>query len=271
MKFISLLLVCATATSGYATQYCPWFNPPFELDLRLSYLFTDITTIASKQGTFRAPSKHHTLHTSLAMTPWPYWNFEGELFLTHASEISPFYEASRITLRYNWLDDIEGDYLSLVTGVTATFPGSHFLHNVGFLYRAPVESEFHLTLGREWFCDNAWIFRLWGLGGYGVATRGSPWFHSLGWIEYKPHPHFELGVFTEGYWGLGQMDLLPLQPFPGYGSIQYKRVNIGGEICFEMEYLGDLMLLGWYNIYARECMRHDWGTKISLFMTFGLM
>jgi hypothetical protein len=265
----AVFLFCLTAT-GYATQYTPWFTPPFEVNARLSYFYRDIENFASDRGNFSFPTHHHTLHTSLAITPLPYWNVEGELLFTQTSQLSLGCEAFRATLRYQWFDDREGDSLSAVIGGTITFPRKEFLHHIDFLYTAQREMELHLTLGKELWLTPADPLRLWALGGYGIGNRGSPWFHSLGWIEYQ-HRCLTMGLFSEWYSGFGHSPLLPIHPFPGYGHIAYRRFDLGGEVCLETPYLCDLTFCSWYNLYARNCMLHDWGTQITLLFTFGIL
>jgi hypothetical protein len=112
MKFIRplflLLFLAGVGYPGNATEYSPWFSPLFECDARFSYQYANIEKFNSHSSDFSVPSQHHTCHASVGITPWPYWNIEGELFLTHSSQVSCSYEASRLTLRYNWLDDGDG-------------------------------------------------------------------------------------------------------------------------------------------------------------------
>ena len=268
-RFISLILIFFS--SAYATEYEPWFTPPFEFQGRASYLYQRIDKVDSPLGNFQAPSTISTLHLSLGMTPWPSWNVETQLLLARSRTISFSYEAALITLRYAWLDAINGDFLSLVPGLTLAFPGGRYLHSFDFFYHGHVNSELHITLGKEWSYNDEWIFRFWTLGGLGLANRGSPWLHGLAKLSCHLRPSLSLGLFSEALHGLGSQDLIPGLPFKGYASINHLTIDLGGFVDYEIRYVGTLSLLGWYNIYARNSIVHYWGAGLSLLFPFSIL
>jgi hypothetical protein len=267
MKFISLLLLFS---SGYASEYAPWFPPPWEFQGRVSYLYEQVEKVRSPQGSFRAPSNNSSIQLSLDVTCWPYWNVEGEVFLTRTSDIDFAYEAALFTLRYAWLDDISGDCISLITGATLSFPVDRFLHEFSFDYHGNANAEFHATVGKEWARCEDWLLRLWGLGGLGIANRGSPWVHGLGVVECKPFSCLAGGLFSEAVYGLGHQAIIPDVPFEGYASINHQAVDVGGYVTYDIRYLGTLTLLGWYNVHARNFIERYWGGGISLLVPFSV-
>lgn len=268
MKFIkSLGFLFLLIIQGYTTEYAPWFDPLFEIHVQLAYIPTRIENIHSLQKEFKVTDTHHTLYTALQITPLPYWNLEGEIWCTQAAHLPLSYEASRVTLRHQWLDDLDDDFFALTTGITTTFPASRFLHRRDFLYRDYFESELHVTVGKEWVYDET-LFQVWLLGGYGLAPHSCCWLHSLGWIQYYPIRSLRLGIYSEWSAGLGHSPLLPTTPFPGYGHIAYRKIDLGGEITLLLPLPADLALRGHYNIYARNCLLQDWSIKISLLLSF---
>jgi hypothetical protein len=268
MRYISLLVLFATA---YATELAPWFTPPLEFQGRTTCLYQRVKSVHSPLGTFNAPSNNASMHLSLGLTPWPSWNMETELFLTHTSTVDLGFEAALFTLRHAWFDDIAGDAVSLVTGATLSFPSRPFLHNLSFPYHGHVNAEFHAALGKEWARCQDWIFHLWGLAGFGIANRGSPWLHSLAIMEGKTSARTTTGLFADAVFGLGKDDLLPQLPFLGYASIAHRNIDLGVFFTYCIPYFGTLSLLGWYSLHTHNFVQHYWGASLSLSAPFNLI
>ncbi len=269
MKYIKLIALLWV--TGYATEYSPWFTPPFEFQSRLSYLYENQTQVQTPRGSFKNTCNESSVHFGLGVTPWPNWNVETELFLTHTNDIPFSYEASYLTVRYAWMDDICGDWISLVTGVTLSFPGDRYLRNFCFNYHGNINTELHATIGKEWAYQKDWITRFWALGGWGIANKGSGWVHGLGVWEYKPISCIELGVFSEAEYGLGNNDIIPDEPFRGYASINHQNVDIGGYMNYVIPYWGTLTVIGWYNVYARNYIENYWGAGLSFLFPFSIL
>jgi len=264
--FLFLSFLCPLS----ATEYNPWFSPLWEFQGHFSSLYNRVKTIQSPKASLAAPSNNYSFHSSLGVTPWPYWNTEIELYLSRTSDIPFSYEAAIGTVRYQWLDDIRGDPFALVTGVTLSFPGNRYFHNFNYAYHAEVNAEFHVTAGKEWTCDTDWWMRMWALGGYGIANQGNGWMHGIAALEFQPSC-FQYGIFSEARYGFGSNDIIAgQQPFEGYALIDYRTIDVGGFICYQLGCLGTLSILGWYNAYAHNFVEHDWGSAARLLIPFSL-
>ena len=267
MKRLWLLLLISSSLS--ATEYAPWFSPLWEFQGQASYSYEHEKTVQSPIGNFPHPSNDYTFRGSLGITPWPYWNVEVELLLTHTSHIPFSYEAALATVRYQWLDDIRGDPLAFATGVTLSFPGKRYLRDFSFAYHGEINGELHAAIGKEWACEDAWKMRFWALGGWGIANRGNGWLHGIAVWEFKP-AFFEWGVFADALYGLGPNAIIPDESFPGYASIDHRTLDIGSYVNLDLGCIGTLSFLGWYNAYARNFILHSWGIAINLLFPFSL-
>ena len=69
-----------------------------------------------------------------------------------------------------------------------------------------------LAVGKEWACCQEWFFRLWGLGGVGMANRGSPWVHGVGAVEGRTTACTTLGLFPTPFLGLDGTTSPPICP-----------------------------------------------------------
>lgn len=271
MKFINICGLLLLSVTVFATEYAPWFTTPLEFQGRLSYLYEHANSVQSPLGNFAESTRDSSALLGLAVTPWPYWNVEAELFLTHTSDIAFAYEAALLTVRYAWLDDITGDCFSLVTGATLSFPGTRFLHEFSFFYHGHANTEFHATMGKEWASEFERKACLWGLVGYGIAERGSPWLHGLGVFEMHPHHCIVLGIFAEALYGLGHNNITHSKPFSGYASIGHQSINLGSYLDYEIHYLGTLKLLGWYRPHAHNCVENAWGLSATFLFPFSII
>jgi hypothetical protein len=267
MKRIWLLLLLITPL--YATEYAPWFSPLWEFQGELSYLYKHVLKVESPKGDFNFRSDDQSIRGSLGLTPWPYWNIEVELFLTETSTIPFSYEAAYGSVRYQWLDDIRGDPIALVTGVTLFFPNKRYQRNFSFPYHGDINVELHATIGKEWACGREWSTRGWILGGWGIANKGNGWLHGLAVMEFNPG-FFEWGIFTEILCGLGSNDVISSEQFAGYASIGHRSVDVGGHLKIDLSCIGSLTILGWINSYARNYILHTWGFGINILIPFSL-
>ena len=264
MKCIKLLCFLALFVQATATEYNPWFTPPFAFQGGVSTFYTHQERIESPLGDFRAPNNISSIHFDLGLTPWPYWNAEIELFLTDSHLIPFSYEAALFTLRYAWVDTLSTTFIS---GVTLSFPGKRYLYDYSFLYHGLINTEFFMTVGKGFLNTN---LNIWTLAGFGVAERGSPWIHGLGSLEYQVFPSLQWGLFSEAFFGLGSNNIIPYAPFQGYASIDHRSVDIGSYLDYEIHYVGTLSLLGWYTLYAHNWPIQNWGVSLSLSILFSI-
>jgi len=258
-------------SGGFATEFAPWFSIPFEFQGRASYFYDSTRFVQSPLGNFKAPSDDYSFQFSLGVTPWPYWNAEVELYMTHTSDVSFAYEAAICTVRYAWLDDIAGDPISLVTGATFAFPGKRFLFDFSFDYHAEVNGELHVCIGKEWAKKDDWWTRVWALGGYGIANRGNGWVHGLGTWEFKPLSNFDCGIFSEAVFGLGPNNIIPDEPFEGFASIAHQNVYVGCFFNVSLPCNATVGVISWYNVYARNFVENYWGGGISVLVPFSII
>ena len=261
MRSLILLLFCS---SLFATELDPWFSPLWEAQGRLAFWYKRDDAVQSPKGNFSNPCDTYTAFGSLGLTPWPYWNTEVELLLTRSHPIPFSYEASLLTIRYQWRDDIRGDPFALTTGVTLSLPAHRYLHNLCFLYHGEINAEGHLSVGKEWR-----RMRMWALCGYGIANRGSGWTHGRAALSFDCSC-FEWGTYSELFIGLGQDDLNANTPFPGYASVAYRALNLASFLDIRLSYFGTLSFLGWVNVYAHNFVKNSWSARATLLIPFSL-
>lgn len=256
------------AREAISLEHSPWLPPLWEFQSRTSLFYERVHKVETPQGSFPFKSNNVTLATSLGLTFWPDWNAEIGLLMTKTSDINFSYEAAYTSIRYQWMDDLVGDPISLTTGLNLSFPRTAFLNNFSYNYHGQCNAEAHVSVGKEWGYTEGPLLNLWGLGGIGIAEKGSPWLHGLAVCDFAFNHCLRLGCFLEGIFGLGHNDIIPATIFPGYASIAHRSLDLGVFVETPLSYWGSLSFFGWGNFYAHNFIQHTWGMKTTLLIPF---
>ncbi|MEX1012192.1 MAG: hypothetical protein WD595_00040 [Waddliaceae bacterium] len=195
---------------------------------------------------------------------------EAEILLAETKS-NPFgFDSTKITLRYRWLDDIIGDYMSVVFGTSYIQTVTKRRDDISSFHHGNVEGEFHVSAGKEFSCGHFWYSRYWGLAAIGVADKGSPWLRGHLQFDYN---HFDLhryGIFLQTLVGLGNQKLNLNQPFHGYGPIHHQSVNVGVEYRYDSFCFGILEVEYKRRLFARNFPEDVNLFKLTYTYPFGL-
>lgn len=254
----------------FALEMQPWFPPLWEFQGNIDYLYNYQDPIQTPLGNFNLSNPVNNAIFGLDLTFWPNWNGEIELLVgsNPASDVGFSYKATRVTGRYQWFEDSSGDLFSLTSGVTLFAVRSSFLTATSTWFHGNVNAEFHLALGKEFTRHYEWFSRLWGYVGYGIANRGNPWWHSVAALEIKPRDCLTVSTLMELVYGMGNHDINPIEPFPGYAGINHQSVNLGLSAEYKFFPWGNLSLNGWYNVHAFNFPEHFYGIGVTLLIPF---
>jgi hypothetical protein len=243
------LLFCSSWLSG--TDLKPWFPRYLEFQSSFTYLHQQYYKVDEGARTIHWRSKDDFYHTGLELA---YDDLCGELELTFSStkrhHLGP--DNAKATLRYQVLDDIIGDPVSLVAGVTVSQVFALSLKDISTFNHGGIEGEFHLSVGAECPCWDTWTSRWWAVGGIGLGDHGSPWLHGeLAWEKnWCEQQHFRL--FAEAIYGLGDENL-DVFIFDGYGPIRHQSIDLGAMYRYTFECDGSLSLGYAHRLHARNC------------------
>lgn len=270
MGFLRALLFLLIGSTAFATQHSPWLPPLWEFQSRTAYHFEHASRVESPEGNFSFSINDSSLHQSLELTIWPYWNVEAELYLTHTYNVPFSYEASFLTLRYLLFDELSGDYFNLDAGLTCSFAGSRFLHNFNYPYHGNFNAELFASIGKEWPLCQTGYSRLWGMCAIGQGNRGVPWMHGLIAWHAEPIERTGFGVWMNWLVGFGSNAIIEDEPFPGYALIGHRNVDVGAFVNCPICTLGTLTFFGRYNLYAHNFVIHEYAVGAALKVPFSL-
>lgn len=239
------------AATASATDYKPWYGRVLELDARAEVLMQAFEHVDSHHCSGKRREFDTFVDLSASMAVWEGIAAELEVIALQSRHQSFGMDAIRFTGRYQWLNDVVGDPVSLSTGVTVSsiFPPAR--KNVATFDHGGVACEAHVAVGREMSCMQYWTSRAWGVFAAGIADVGSPWLRgNIGWEHNWCNTHyFELSA--DSIWGLGG-DELNLCYFYGYGSIQYQAIDLEVRYSYQCDF-GPLLSAGYgYRVYARN-------------------
>lgn len=239
----------------WATELAPWFERDLEFHPRVSYL---VHSYSSNVDHFV------DIGVGGAYTPWA---AEIEVVLAATRE-NEGYDQTRLTGRYQWMNDVIGDFFSLVTGVTLIHASTDALHDFGSMHHGEYEGEVHLALGRESVCMEFWTSRWWSLFSYGLANHGSPWMRANFHWEKNWWDVHRFRFFMHTLFGFGNHDLS--DNFQGFGPIRHYSVNLGMGYRILLCEWGDLDFEYTYQPYEKNFQQQAHRAVLTYHFPFGI-
>lgn len=254
--FLFIPLICA------ATDLKPWFGNDYEVEIRATLLYQNYHAIAIAQRSFRRNANDKFVTLSGA---YPFKRYCGEFEATAAftGHQNHRWDCFRVTGRYLWMDELDGNAFNLATGITLTEPYSRALHDVSSFHHGHIEGEAHFSIGKKFgypTCIKDYLFRFWHVFGIGVAEEGSPWLRGNWDFEYNYGGLHHFRGFVNTLWGIGGRDLR-IRCFKGYGNVKHKSVDVGIRYGYVMGCWGTLSLQ-----FARRVYAYNFPKDANLFL-----
>ncbi len=205
-----------------AIDYSPWLDEILNIQTELK--------AGVKAG------QAHALNADLSFktTVWTDIKAEIEFDTARTQQHGYFFEAARFNGLYRFMNDAIGDPLTVLGGMTLSFPQSQAKRDLALFDPGSTMAEFHLILGKE-NGDRFWCDRYWALLTVGMANKSSAWMSSH--FEYERN-FFECGrgaIFLNTLSGFGNH---PLRPFDGYAHVNYREVALGFEWRYDIYKVG---------------------------------
>lgn len=267
LKKLLLTLLFFSFLEG--TEYAPWFPRNLELQPRATYMYQEYSKVNVGKGPSHRSSHDNFLNLSLSGA---YKTLALEIEASAGSTHHRCFTLSDVALtgRYQLLDDVLGDPVSLTVGLNLSQVFKLALHDISNFYHGGIELEGHLAIGKEWSAEQFWISRGWAVLGFGVADHGSPWVRANVVCEKNCWDLERVRLFAESLFGLGHNTLTLKPHFRGYGPIRHQSIDLGLVYTHFFE-CGLSLDLGYsYRLYARNCPQYVNRLFVSLLYPFGL-
>jgi hypothetical protein len=272
LKLLPLYLLVPFIAS--ALELKPWFGNQYEVELRTDLLYQNYNALSlpnrHERNRFNFKRNANDLFITLnAAYPFKRYcgQFEANAAHTHYQNFR--WDNFRIAGQYQWLNDSEGDPLSVVFGVILTQPFSRALYDISSFHHGHFEAEANLSFGKEYgrSVEGGYLFRWWNITNVGQADFGYPWIREELALEYNYCDLHAFRLFANGLWGLGKCALKPNQ-FTGYGYIRHRSIDLGVRYSFALGW-GCLRLQYARRVYAYNFPKNTNLVLVEYYLAFG--
>jgi hypothetical protein len=251
-----------------ATQYEPWLGNEYEFELRASVIQEHYNYLAIDSKLKRYCANNGFLHAGVANS-FANWRYEAELLQAITRKQHGDLDSIKLTGSTLWTDDVFGDRVSFLTGLSYTQAFSSSVNDLNSFHHGYYEGEFFASLGKETPKHSYWISRWWGVAGVGVAEKGSPWIRFQVALEKSWEEMHRLRAFMHILHGLGGKKLHVCE-FHGYGSIRHSSVDVGIRYEREIPFYGSMNVEYSYRVFANNFPAYAHRVVVELWSTFGV-
>ena len=236
-----------------ALEVQPWFREEWEFNFDSSFTYSRYRDVQGAHPQLKATSNDHVLAFDLGVATSETWAFDVDIEFADTPRQKMGLRSSAFQLRYQWLDDIPGDPVTLITGASIRGVSGHSLKDVSCPYHYYANYELSFTLGKEWYqqLDPHWMIRAYLTAAAGIANRGAPWANFLAVLEGHPGPAHRLGLFGMSYLGFGSHIHIDVDHFHGYASIRHRSIDVGATYAYVFEDWGTLRFAYTRRVFAR--------------------
>ncbi|PCI78151.1 hypothetical protein COB21_01400 [Candidatus Aerophobetes bacterium] len=210
-------------------------------------LYDNVSHLKSEK---KYSSKDVLVDFNLGVRCLPEVDVQAELDFSRTHRLNFGLQRVGAQARYQLLDDIGGDPVSLILGGQFFYVPTRNMRDVSSPYHGQTNLEAGVSVGKEWSLNLTYVARLWGFVGMGQANRGLPWIKSQLHLDTKCFLG-RIFLYGKGYFGLGNTKEINLARFDnGYGNIEHRSVDLGIKYLAKIGVWGDLTLGYQYRIWA---------------------
>ena len=250
------LLFFMLSRLGYALYDKPWFGDVYASDWQSAFTYSRYRKVADAAVQLQHPSNDKLLSLDLGFVPSAFWDVEAEIEFAATPRQKFNWRSIALQGRYRWLDDINGDSCSLVSGFSVRQVSGHSLRDVSCPYHSNINFELTNAVGKEWSKEGLWMMRTYGLAGLGIANHGSAWLRMLGGWEINHNDSHRLMLGIESYFGFGNIRHIDVNHFHGYAQVHHQSIDLTAGYAYHMRIWGSLGVNYTYRPFAKSFPEH---------------
>jgi hypothetical protein len=252
-------LLCLTCPS-FALETMPWLGNQYEFDFSSAFTYSRYHKVEGASVQLKNPSNDYDLLLDLGFTPYSLFDVRTEIEFAKTPRQSSNWRSVALQARYQWLDDISGDPLSLTTGFNVRAVPHHSLRDVSCPYASYANYELTVSAGKEWSKEAMWTMRTYGYASLGIANHGFPWIQELFVWQFNWQDTHELSLFTVGNFGFGNKHHVNVRHFNGWGKFQHQSIDLGIGYGYQFSFYGTLAVSYAYRLFA-----HNFPERVNFF------
>lgn len=238
--------------AGAAFEESPWLGQPLEFRWDMAYTYSQYSKVQDALIPLRHTSHDHLFVFGIDAPLSEFWDTGIELEITDTPRETWRTRSFGAEIRRLWLNDIEGDFITLTTGAIFRYVPLVPIQDISTPYHYRFNYELNAAVGKEWEQEGFWRFRTFGFFGAGIANRGSPWIRADLAVGFNQEERFQYELFTRTYWGFGEQKEVNIEHFHGYARIHHQSIDLGVNLRYILEVWGSFSFEYAHRVYARS-------------------
>jgi hypothetical protein len=261
--------LCLTS-SGWTLETKPWLGNVYEFELQSAFAYSVFNKVEGASVQLRHPLHNRVIALDLGLTPSGQFDFQIEGEFAKVESINWGLRSGAVQGRFQFLDDISGDPVSLVMGLNVRGAPHRFLKSVSTPYASEFNLEITGAVGKEWSKEGQWTMRGYGFAAIGMGNRGYPWTRELlVWQQQWQNTH-RLTLFAEGNIGFGPKQHVNVRHFNGWAKVQHQSIDLGLAYGYQLSVYGLLSATYAYRVFAHNFPEHVNFFMLSYCLPFSL-
>ena len=266
---VLIFLLSGVGVSAFENQ--PWFAYPYEFHFRTELDLSYYTSVEGGIPPVNDSSWNQVLTGNLGVNTLSQFDTQIEVAGFNTTRTTATLLSAGIQERYQFLDDITGDPISLAVGVNFRFVPGHSLTDPYCPYHGIANFEANIALGKEFDHLQFWVYRFYAIGAVGMANKGSPWARGFASFEFNGKENKnQCGVNLDSYFGFGDQTSVNVAQFDSYANIRHQSVDLSAFYRRAFESWGALSIQLGYRVYAENYPQNLIGLQIKYDLPFSV-
>ena len=254
----SLFLTCPIFACALQTK--PWLGNKYEFDFESTFIYSRYNKVQGASKQLKSPSNDYDLFFDMGWTPYTSFDMRAEIELAETPRQSFNWRSVAFQARYQWLDDISGDPVSVTTGFNFRAVPHHSLRDVSCPYASYANYELTASVGKEWSKGADWAMRTYGYATIGIANHGLPWTKELATWQFNWQDRHVFSLFATGDFGFGHKHHVNVRHFNGWGNYLHQSIDLGIAYRYCFDIWGTLTASYAYRVFA-----HNFPERVNFF------
>lgn len=265
-RFVALFM--ALSSQLLSVESAPWLGNWLEFEGSLYQKHTQARHVDTTHGAKKLFLHSEKTVCALEFMPLTDLSCSLELDLAKTQEKAYGFEALKTGVRYNVLDDLTGDLVSLTPGVSFSLSTPSRIKDLSSTERAVFEGNAFLSCGREFGYTDDGLYRAWAMALVGAGSSGSPWASGEVHLEKEISEKHTFDLFFTAEKGFSSHKLHHVHDFQSYSRLGYRFEEVGLKYTLKEIALGSFYIQGTKRLGARYCPKASWSIELGFMIPF---
>jgi hypothetical protein len=241
---------------GWPLHTKPWLGNVYEFEWDGAFTYSRYHKVQDASVQLKHASNDKLYAWDLGFTASDSMDIQAEVEFADTPRQCFSWRSVALQGRYLWLNDVEGDSCSVITGFNIREVNRRSVRDVSSPYHYYLNFELNTAIGKEWSNDNSWTMRTYGFGALGTANRGSPWLKAMGVWEANVRDTHRFLLDIEGYFGCGDKKHVDVDHFHGWARVHHQSIDLAIGYAYHMQIWGTWGLRYAHRIFAKSFPEH---------------